>query len=404
MAGIETPRCAPVAVDLFAGAGGFSLGVSQAGWDLAACVEIDPIHVRTHKLNLPHCETIVADAAAITASDIRSRISSARKGWNGIVDLVVGGPPCQGFSSGGHQQATDVRNDLVLEFARLVVELRPRVFAMENVRGLLGDRYDSIRSRFKAALEAAGYTLVGMDSWIQCRDLGLPQDRKRVVVRGALDARDLGELIPMGGEGHTVADALSGLPDVRLRRDGGSIRRLTPGQRERLLAFRDTSYGQLIDPPDTRPDSSARPLANCRVTEHSGETRARFSRTLPGEVEPVSRYFRLAASGVSRTLRAGTAADRGSYTAPRPIHPRRNRVLTVRESARIQGFPDWFVFDETVWHGQRQVGNSVPPPVARAIARSLVEGPSLTDLPESSEFLEAGIDPSSGPRMALTVP
>lgn len=373
------------------------MGASQAGWDVAACVEIDPVHARTHKLNLPECETIIADAAGVSAAGIKSRIAGARADWDGVVDLVVGGPPCQGFSSGGHQLAGDIRNDLVLEFARLVIELRPRVFAMENVRGLLGDRYSGIRSRFVTSLERAGYSLAGTDSWIQCRDLGLPQDRRRVVIRGALDPQDLGELVPLGGRRHTVADALCGLPDVRVRRNGSSSIRLTPTQREQLRTFRNTPYGQLINPGATRPSADPMVLENCRVTEHSDETRRRFSRTSPGEVEAVSRYFRLAATGFSRTLRAGTGADRGSYTAPRPIHPRRNRVLTVRESARIQGFPDWFVFDETVWHGQRQVGNSVPPPVARAIALSLAPGqreaspmePSLKDADAPALFIEA---------------
>jgi len=376
----------PIAVDLFAGAGGFSLGAEQAGWDVAASVEIDPIHARTHRTNLPQCSVLVADAAEVSGQRISDLILSSRPSWDGVVDLVIGGPPCQGFSSGGHQKVDDARNDLVLEFARLVVELRPRAFAMENVRGLLNGQYDSLRAEFSTMLRGAGYFLVGLDDWVQCRDFGLPQDRKRVVVRGALNRADVGPLLASAPVRHTVQEALYGLPEVRVRRSGASTVRLEREQREALDAFRATPYGRLVDPsPESRPGGIA-VLHNCRVTEHTPETRKRFARTEPGGIDAVSRYFRLEAHGVSRTLRAGTGSDRGSYTAPRPIHPSRNRVLTVRESARLQGFPDWFIFDETVWHGQRQVGNSVPPPVARAVVASLASPATGVSVPLELEI------------------
>jgi DNA (cytosine-5)-methyltransferase 1 len=107
-------------------------------------------------------------------------------------------------------------------------------------------------------------------------------------------------------------------------------------------------------------------------TTHSEISQQRFSETPPGEVEPISRFFKLAPDGFSNTLRAGTDASRGAFTSPRPIHFKHPRCITVREMARLHGFPDWFRFHRTKWHGARQIGNAVPPPLARAVASSVM--------------------------------
>src|SRR5690606_34972430 len=100
--------------------------------------------------------------------------------------------------------------------------------------------------------------------------------------------------------------------------------------------------------------------------------RRRFSETAEGEIEPISRLFKLPSTGVSNTLRAGTDGARGAFTSPRPIHFKFDRCITVREMARLHGFPDWFRFNATKWHGARQIGNAVPPPLARAVARQVI--------------------------------
>src|SRR5690606_18272313 len=108
-------------------------------------------------------------------------------------------------------------------------------------------------------------------------------------------------------------------------------------------------------------------------TGHTEISRRRFSETDVGSVEPISRFFKLPEQGVSNTLRAGTDGARGAFTSPRPIHYRFDRCVTVREMARLHGFPDWFRFNVTKWHGARQIGNAVPPPLARAIAAQVIE-------------------------------
>jgi len=114
-------------------------------------------------------------------------------------------------------------------------------------------------------------------------------------------------------------------------------------------------------------------LTSSYRTEHSAISRTRFAEAEPGSVEPISRFFKLSPDGLSNTLRAGTDGARGAFTSPRPIHYGRNRCITVREMARLHGFPDWFRFQQTKWHGARQIGNAVPPPLARAVASSVVE-------------------------------
>src|SRR6185312_9634812 len=113
-------------------------------------------------------------------------------------------------------------------------------------------------------------------------------------------------------------------------------------------------------------------LTSSARTEHSKISRRRFGETLQGGVEPISRFFRLSADGVCNTLRAGTDSARGAFTSPRPIHYRLERCITVREMARLHGFPDWFRLHATKWHGARQIGNAVPPPMARAIATQVM--------------------------------
>ncbi|NEO27528.1 MAG: DNA cytosine methyltransferase, partial [Kamptonema sp. SIO4C4] len=132
---MRTPTSRPIAVDLFAGAGGFSLGIEQAGFDVVVAVEKDPVHGAVHQFNFPETLVLCADAAELTGAAIWQQIHRILPDATEL-DLVVGGPPCQGFSSMGKRQGDDARNGLVFEFSRLVRELQPRYFVMENVPGL----------------------------------------------------------------------------------------------------------------------------------------------------------------------------------------------------------------------------------------------------------------------------
>ena len=130
-------------------------------------------------------------------------------------------------------------------------------------------------------------------------------------------------------------------------------------------------------------------LTSSAQTSHSEISKTRFTETDPGSVEPISRFFKLSPTGVSNTLRAGTDAARGAFTSPRPIHYEKPRCVTVREMARLHGFPDWFRFHRTKWHGARQIGNAVPPPLARAVASEVISAMGVLPC-KSTEAIRLG--------------
>ncbi|WP_194289057.1 MULTISPECIES: DNA cytosine methyltransferase [unclassified Nocardioides] len=380
------PLRRPLAVDLFSGVGGLALGFEQAGFDVVAAVEYDPVHATTHLFNFPQTEILCRDIGLVTADQVRA---AARKGfarvrpdekWDGRLDALIGGPPCQGFSSGGKREDGDARNELLGHFVRLVEELRPATFCLENVNGLLESKFDVVREGAFKRLRAAGYALSGTDSAVDAVNFGVPQGRKRVLVLGTLGDRPPGRPAQVSGS-ITVEQALSGLPDpstydVLLQSDEATLsdvdllaRSASQSAYARRLAGLDSdvldlSYERAWDPGL---------LTSSRRTIHQAEVVKRFGETLPGTVEPISRFYRLPLDGPSRTLRAGTGSERGSHTSPRPIHPTEPRVITAREAARLHGYPDWFRFHTTNWHAHRQIGNSVPPPLARAAAQALID-------------------------------
>lgn len=375
----------PITVDLFAGAGGLSLGFEQAGYDVVAAVEYDSVHAATHAFNFPQCEVLCRDASKLNVDDV---LAAAERGfkrlhpnmpWSGQLDAVIGGPPCQGFSTGGKRQHDDERNVLLLHFVRLVEEIRPQTFCLENVAGLLEKKFDGIRQEAFARLRAAGYVLSGTDKTVNSIDFGVPQSRRRVIVLGALG--DHAPSRPLAVEREvSVAEAFDGLPspvgypallgsdEVELTQSDLARRASTTSAYARILAGIDALPGDKSRPRIWDPSH----LTCSRRTVHTKETIERFAATARGAVEPKSRLYRLPFDGPSRTLRAGTGSERGSHTSPRPIHPSEDRVITVREAARLHGYPDWFRFHTTNWHGHRQVGNSVPPPLARAAAVALL--------------------------------
>lgn len=381
----STGSSRPTCVALFGGAGGLSLGFEQAGFDVLATVEYDPVHAMVHRYNFPDAEVVCRDVRKLTGQDV---IDAAYKGFRrtrrgetcmGEIAAVVGGPSCQGFSTGGLRDDDDERNGLLPEFVRLVVEIRPRTFCLENVPGLLEPRFDDVRLAALKALRDAGYSITGGDGWLNAVDFGVPQTRKRVFVVGVLDgpAPDL----PEPAERQTlvtVREALEGLPAVEeypalLLGDETPLTDPDAVSRAATASAYARSLAGLSERADlARPRIWAPEAATCSLrTVHTAEVAARFAATAPGGVEAKSRLYRLDPDTQARTLRAGTGRERGAHTSPRPIHPDLPRVITVREAARLHGYPDWFRLGATCWHGHRQVGNSVPPPLARAVASRL---------------------------------
>lgn len=373
----------PLGIDLFAGVGGMSLGFEQAGFDVVAAVEYDPVHAAAHEFNFPRCATIARSVVELTAAQIREAAGIGRA----RVEVVFGGPPCQGFSLIGQRVLDDPRNALVRDYVRIVRELEANYFVFENVKGLTLGGQRKFLDEVIAAFRAIGYNVRLPWRVLNAAHYGVPQDRERLILIGARRGLPLPDYpppssLPAGSDlellglerGPTCGDALEDLPDaedfetlnavdsVRTERWG---RPSAYAAEMRCLTEEAWHYGypRIWDP--TTLTASAR-------SEHTDISRRRFAETTGGRVEPISRLFKLPRGGLANTLRAGSDSQRGAFTSPRPIHYRHNRCVTVREMARLHGFPDWFRFHVTKWHGARQIGNAVPPPLARAIATEVL--------------------------------
>lgn len=359
----------PIGIDLFAGAGGLSLGFEQAGFDVAAAVEIDPIHCATHEYNFPKCKTICASVIDLTGAEIRNLAGIGDRD----VDVVFGGAPCQGFSMIGKRALDDNRNQLVFHYVRLVNELQPKYCVFENVKGLTLGKHAQFLSELVEALGNAGYRVVLPYKVLNAKNFGVPQSRERLFLMAARQDQQLPQYLEPLENRVSVRDAIADLPDADKFTElkiSDSIELDWETDSEYALLLR----GMLQDTTDFSYKRNFNPnLLTCSlITEHTEKSKLRFESTPPGRTEPISRFLRLDPDGVCNTLRAGTDSARGAHTSPRPIHPVFARVLTVREAARLHSYPDWFRLHSTKWHGFRQIGNSVPPLLGRAVATSII--------------------------------
>lgn len=378
---ILAPMTRPLGIDLFAGAGGLSLGFEQAGFDVVAAVEIDPVHAAVHEFNFPHCTVIPRSVTNLTGNAIRAAAGIGTQ----KVDVVFGGAPCQGFSLIGQRALDDPRNSLVKDFVRIVRELDSDYFVFENVKGLTVGKHRKFLDELIREFSGSGYDVV--ESWkvLNAYQYGVPQDRQRLFLLGARKGLKLpaypiqttskpGAVDATLPTAPTCSDALSDLPDAE------RFERLLFCDEVEIKKWGKTSaYGKLMRCETSegwaygyRRNWNPNLLTSSARSDHTDVSRSRFAATKPGQVEPISRFFKLPPNGVSNTLRAGTDAARGAFTSPRPIHYKWDRCVTVREMARLHGFPDWFRFNETKWHGARQIGNAVPPPLARAVATEVL--------------------------------
>lgn len=404
----------PIAIDLFSGVGGLSLGFEQAGFDIVASVEYDPVHAAVHEFNFPITEVICDDVAKL---DPQQLLSAAKRGflahghkeseWTGEIDAIFGGPPCQGFSTMGKRDIGDERNKLVYRFADLIGSIRPRYYVMENVPGMAAGGHASILARLIARLRKHGYRVsveaedVRRRAILNAADYGVPQDRRRLILLGARDdQRDPQYPIPTVRrapkrsndvkaqahpfdflpKGPTVGEAILDLPDLDQFEDLWDTDEVQLNKNIlRVIERKASEYakrlrGDTIDPSDFSYPRVWDPtiLTSSMRTQHTRESVGRFAATKNGETETISRFYKLDPNGLCNTLRAGTGSERGAYTSPRPLHPELPRVISMREAARLHSFPDWFRFHRTKWHGFRSIGNAVPPLFGRAVARTII--------------------------------
>ena len=348
-------------IDVFAGAGGLSLGFEQAGFFPALGVDVDQRAMEAYAANFPEGVALPADAGQVSGSDLlkAAGLSSCA--------IVVGGPPCAAFSVGGVRRTDDERRGLVWEFARIVREVGPRYFMMENVPGILLPGARAVVQAFRQEMEHSGYHLA--EPWIlDASDFGVPQRRRRVFMIGARSGLPLPE--PPDGLGTPPPTAREAIGDLEPLEDSDLS---LEGEVNCALGPPSTYSARLRGrrPSDTNGATNPLALTGCERVKHSADVEKRFRGVPPGTSEPISRFFRLHPDRPARTIRAGTLSGRGGHTAPRPIHYAFPRCITVREAARLQSMPDWFRVDRTKWRGYMQVGNAVPPLLARAVADAL---------------------------------
>jgi DNA (cytosine-5)-methyltransferase 1 len=318
----------PTAIELFAGAGGLSLGFEQAGFKILAATDIEPYSQKTFALNFPKVPFLLGDIRSLQSTELLSAAGATP-------DLLIGGPPCQGFSTLGAKISADPRNRLVDEFARLARDLQPKIVVIENVRTVTTMYNGSYSDHIKRSFAEAGYPLTLMV--LDAADYGAPQHRKRAFFIGAKDGRRFSTPKLTHGEGllpyETVGAAISDLADA-----GPEIPNHIALNHSEVVVRRYKLIpegGRLPPPKDLPPDIR----------------RSNFGNT----------YKRLHRERPSLTMVPGNNAF--------PIHPWLHRSLTPREAARIQTFPDRFVFP-----GERRrqcilVGNAVPPQLAQVVAR-----------------------------------
>jgi len=363
---------APQVIDLYSGVGGLSLGAARAGFNLACAVENDQHAVAYHALNFPNSVHLDQDVSTLTGKDLLQKAGLSK----GQLDGLIGGPPCQGFSVMGPRDSLDGRNDLFGHFFRLVAETQPRFFVAENVPGILDKRYDNIRAEAFSYVDKK-YVLL-KPIIVKASLYGAPTSRTRIFFIG-YDPKKYSH--PLGEadfnptptvETTIVRKALTGLPDFI----DSAWQTEASGWQKTIIPPNPTHFHSSAV--DRIPTGVGNQLAIKRLVDynevsgflgtlHTPTLIARYAQLKPGQADAISKAIRLDPEGFCPTLRAGTGSDKGSYQAVRPIHYIHPRVISPREGARLQGFPDWFVFHPTKWHSFRQIGNSVSPIVAEAI-------------------------------------
>ena len=331
----------PVAVELFAGAGGLGEGFRRAGYRLAVAVERDRDPAQTYRMNHPGTPVLEADITTLDVWDLH-RVAP----WLGDVAALIAGPPCQGYSAAGRRDPEDPANRLYEEVARFAKLLQPEVVVLENVAGLRKVNGFSFTERIRRAIRNVGYE-VDEPAQIKASHFGVSQNRTRLFYLARREGLGPPPSPPLPT--HLAPNEHPCL--------GPSEAQLTPRLEEVLADLPDLGPG--VDLEYGLHDG--RPIYNASTMAHAQSVVDKISRIGSGE-GPIS--YRRLDRVVARTLVAGHRAL--------PVHPWLDRTISVREAARIQGFPDDYVFAGLRSNQPLQVANAVPPPVAEAIARHLL--------------------------------
>ena len=389
---------APSFIDLFSGCGGFTLGMSRAGFSCAAAIDWDPIAVQTLRDNLPQVPNIIcADLTTFPPANLAQQIGVE------TVDVIVGGPPCQGFSGArqvdgsnhGSRLVADPRRYLYQEFLRYVAFFQPRVFVIENVLGLRsaagGEYLTRVQHEGRVLGRASGRPGYRVHGQVEVSShLGVPQKRRRQLIIGVRS--DIQAYFPPSLRPAANADrdnlpmgiAIGDLPVLRagsgsddamydIERRKMHLRKYGARARKYLFSVLEVQHANTLTNHVARPHSprDLRDFALLREGESSAvamrDRGVKFE--FPYDIESFKdRYTRQSRSSPCSTIVAHLSKDGLMF-----IHPTQNRSLTPREAARIQSFPDWFRFPVARTHAFRLIGNAVPPLVSEALGNTVKE-------------------------------
>lgn len=376
----------PTCIDLFSGCGGLSLGLDRAGFSILAAIDFDEHAIKTYKENFPSVEhALHKDVTKFPPRELSKLIGSSE------VDVIVGGPPCQGFSTArsrdgannGPRLVEDGRRHLYKQFLQYVEFFRPRVFVMENVLGIKSADNGQYFTRIQREARKAGYRVHPQVEKVW--DLGVPQKRVRQLIIGTrLDLVSYfpGKLAPAprASDKPTLGEAIGDLPIVRAacgenESEYDMPRRLTHvGRYGRKYLYRtlEVQFAPKLTAHRARPqsDRDLRDFALLREGENSKHAMKRGERfEFPYSIESFKdRYTRQHRDQPCSTIVAHMSKDGLMF-----IHPTQNRSLTPREAARVQSFPDWFKFPVARTQQFRLIGNAVPPLVGEAIGLAVKE-------------------------------
>lgn len=345
-------------VDLFGGAGGLTLGLARAGWRQLLSVEHWDDAVDTHQLNFPDHAVIDEDIREVTAKRLAGMLEE-RPEW------VVGGPPCQGFSTVGKRKRDDERNFLMYEFRRIVEILEPEGFLIENVLGL---KDMSWQEEIAALFEDLGYVV--SFHVLRAADHGVPQLRRRVVFAGHRVRGYFKGVQPTHPEASwvTVEDAIGDLPALE---PGDSATEYDRGpfsdfQREARRGSQSIQGHQISRHPDY--------LVEAISYIPDGGNR----QSIPDHLQPSSGFHNTYSRLYSKAPAVAVTQNMGKPSGTRCIHPFQNRGLSAREGARLQTFPDQFHFTAGLTSQRLQIANAVPPVLAQAIGSALSDADRWT--------------------------
>lgn len=373
---MKDKKCMKTAISLFCGAGGCSLGFEQAGYNILMATDFDKAAIETYKLNFPKTDTVLQDINNIDFDDILNEYNMQA----GDLDFLIGGPPCQGFSTAGTRFWDDPRNHLLKSYIEAISVLKPKWFMMENVEGLLTANKGIYLSETINALIDLGYK-IKLEK-IYSQEFGVPQRRKRVIILGNSLGIDFSMPEPINkvtgrifrNSNVTLSNAISSLPEATTDKDGIVV----------------SSNSKKVDDFNTRLGTETeqitehfyKPLEGIQLERISALSAGQTMKDLPEHLQHDSfkkRANRRVSDGTPSDKRGGAPSGVKRLHADEPcltitgaatrelIHPEYDRPLTIREAARIQTFPDNFKFYGNTSQKIKQIGNAIPPMLAKTI-------------------------------------